>query len=356
LGSKNYKIKKKHLYILHVTNLNERHNGRLFYNTGRRINNGLVRLRHNVMTISDRDIVSKNRKISDIDGSKSLNEIFIKTVDNFNPDLIILGHADLIRKKSIEFIKKKNPEIKICQWFLDRMDSKWIINKRRFLDKIDIIDASFCTTDPKVLNFKKKYKVFYMPNPVDVSFENLKAYENKNSEYDLFFAMSHGVHRGRLKKGKFDQREVFLNKLIKCNTDKKFDFYGFDNTEPLWGDDFKEQIYKSKMALNLSQGKPLRYYSSDRIAQLIGNGLLTFIDEKTKLNDFFTKDEVIFYKNERDLTSKMDFMLKNDKLRVSISKKGRSKYHKFFNSNLVAEFIINKTFNIKKKYYWESKH
>ena len=49
-------------------------------------------------------------------------------------------------------------------------------------------------------------------------------------------------------------------------------------------------------------------------------------------------------------------MLENDKLRVSISKKGRNKYHKYFNSNLVAEYIINKTFNIKKKYYWETKH
>ena len=32
------------LRILHVTNFNERHDGRLFFNTGRRINNGLIRL------------------------------------------------------------------------------------------------------------------------------------------------------------------------------------------------------------------------------------------------------------------------------------------------------------------------
>ena len=29
-----------------------------------------------------------------------------------------------------------------------------------------------------------------------------------------YFAMSHGVHRGVLKKGKFD-KEIFINKLIK---------------------------------------------------------------------------------------------------------------------------------------------
>ena len=40
------------------------------------------------------------------------------------------------------------------------------------------------------------------------------------------------------------------------------------------------------MGLNLSRGNLPKYYSSDRIAQLMGNGLLTFIDEKTKFDDF----------------------------------------------------------------------
>ena len=31
----------------------------------------------------------------------------------------------------------------MCQWFLDRMDSEWIKNKKRFLDKIDLMDISF---------------------------------------------------------------------------------------------------------------------------------------------------------------------------------------------------------------------
>ena len=46
------------------------------------------------------------------------------------------------------------------------------------------------------------------------------------------------------------------------------------------------------MGLNLSRGKPTKYYSSNRIASLIGNGLLTFIDKKTQLNDFFNKNEI----------------------------------------------------------------
>ena len=57
------------------------------------------------------------------------------------------------------------------------MDSNWITNKKRFLDKIDLMDVSFCTTDPISLNFNKKYKIFYIPNPVDESFETLENYK-----------------------------------------------------------------------------------------------------------------------------------------------------------------------------------
>ena len=98
-------INNKKFKILHVTNLNERHNGRLFYNTGRRINNGLVRLNHSVLTMSDRDIVSYYRSISDIDGSKKLNKKIIEVISNYVPDLLILGHAHLVKKQTLVEIK-----------------------------------------------------------------------------------------------------------------------------------------------------------------------------------------------------------------------------------------------------------
>ena len=142
--------------IIHITNFNERHNGRLFYNTGVRINNALIRLNHSVLTISDRDIVSYKRSIMDIDGSKFLNEKLLSTFRRYKPDLLILGHADLIQKKTLLYLKNNFPNLKIIQWFLDRMDEDWKINKKRFLDKIDYIDFSFCTTDPSVLNIQKK--------------------------------------------------------------------------------------------------------------------------------------------------------------------------------------------------------
>ena len=271
------------LKILHVTNFNERHNGRLFYNTGKRINNGFIRLNHSVLEFSDRDIVSYYRNINDLNGSKRLNKKLIEVISNYLPDVIVLGHADLIKRETILFIKKTFPNIKFCQWFLDRMDSQWIGNLDRFKHKYDLMDVNFCTSDPQSLKLKIIKPIYYLPNPVDESFEKLKNYENQYLNNDVFFAMSHGVHRGVLKKGKFDDREIFIEKLKKLTPNIKYDLYGMDNKQPVWADNYIDRISNSKMGLNLSQGKAVKYYSSDRFSQLIGNGLLVFIDEKTKL-------------------------------------------------------------------------
>jgi len=351
--SKSNSTKKSKLKIIHITNFNERHNGRLFYNTGKRINNGLVRLGHSVLEFSDRDILSNNRKLNDLSGAKYLNKKLLTVIGNYTPDLIILGHADLINLETLKIIKEYYPQIKIAQWFLDRMDSNWTFNKKRFLNKIDIMDASFCTTKPDILKFSKKNRIYYIPNPVDESFETLNNYKNRNLKNDVFFAMSHGVHRGVLKKGKFDERENFLKKLINKLPNIKFDIYGFENKQPVWADNFIKALSQSKIALNLSQGKPSKYYTSDRFAQLIGNGLLVMIDKKTQYNNFFNKNEIVLYNNINDLSKKIIKYSNNDRLRQKIAKNGRNKYFKYFNSTIIAEFIINRTFNIDKKYYWD---
>ena len=348
----------KKLRILHITNFNVRHNGRLFYNTGRRINNGLLKLGHTVQTLSDRDTVSQERKIIDIYGSKSLNNKLIEIVGNFIPNLIILGHADAISNDTLKKIKNFYPSIRFCQWFLDKMDNKiWSVNRDRFLKKIRYLNCSFCTTHPDSLKILKNRNIFYIPNPVDETFENLELYKKKIYKYDLFFALSHGVHRGSLKKGKTDNREIFLNKLINFSNEIRFNIYGIKDNQPIWAENFKNELSKSKMALNLSQGEPLKFYSSDRISQLIGNGVLTFIDRKTKLNKIFKKDEVVFYSNVKDLTKKIIKYKNSDKLRSKVAKNGMIKYHKYMNSKLVAEFMINKSFdfNYKKKFFWENK-
>ena len=110
------------------------------------------------------------------------------------------------------------------------------------------------------------------------------------------------------------------------------------------------------MGLNLSRGKPLKYYSSDRSAHLIGNGLLTFINQKTYLSDFFSKEEIIFYKNIDDLSYKLNKFKKDKKKGKKIAYSGKKKYFKYFNSNIIADFILTKSLDLrsKKHFIWNN--
>ena len=359
--NKNFFLKSndKSLRILHVTNFNERLDGRLFFNTGRRLNNGFIRLGHSVLGFSDRDIQKYYKSFNDFKGSKTLNDKLKKTCYNYKPDLIVIGHADLISKEQLQELKEDNPNTKFAQWFLDPLNKNgpdYERNKNRILDKIDLMDASFITTSPSVLNFlSNKQKNFFIPNPSDTSFETLNNFK-KSCNVDVFFALSHGVHRGVLKSGKSDDRLIFLNNLQKKSTDIKFDIYGINKVQPIWADHYFKTISNAKMGLNLSRGDAIKYYSSDRITQIVGNGLVCLIDERTKFSDYFNNNEMVFYKNENDLAEKISRISRDEKLRRLIAKNGKDKYMKYFNSTNVAEFIINKTLDInnKKKYFWHN--
>ncbi len=345
------------LRILHITNFNERLDGRLFFNTGRRINNGFIRLGHSVLGFSDRDIQKYYKSYKDLKGAKNLNDKLKKTCYNYKPDLIVLGHADLISPDLISELREDYPSARFGQWFLDPLNKKgpdYERNKKRILDKYKVVDSTFLTTSPDVLSFINKDKSFFMPNPCDKSFEVLNNF-NKPCNVDVFFALSHGVHRGVLKSGKTDDRIIFLKKLMEKSPDVKFDLYGIDKVQPIWADHYIKTVSNAKMGLNLSRGEAIKYYSSDRITQIVGNGLVCLIDEKTQYRNFFNDKEMVFYNNVNDLSEKIEKLTNDDKLRRKIAKKGKEKYMKYFNSDLVAKYIIEKTLDInnKKRYFWE---
>jgi hypothetical protein len=162
-----------------------------------------------------------------------------------------------------------------------------------------------------------------------------------NPKKDLFYAMSHGVNRAVLKDGVEDNRVKFLDNLVKKIPEIKYDFYGFSNKQPIWGNEFNNALINSKMGLNLSRGKPTKYYSSNRIASVMGNGLLTFIDKKVELDDFFNSNEMIFYNNIDELSDKIKFYSANENIRRKIAQNGKKKYFKLFNETKITKFFID---------------
>ena len=340
------------LRIINIYNLAQKLNHRIYnLSLGKKFTNGFIRNGHDVIEISDRDYVRQNKGINLLSFKDKFHSYLIETFKNYNPDLVIFGHSNNINHEILSDFKSINKKIIISQWNEDPLmknlsDTSENVNKlKKFLP---MVDHSFITTNPSVLKLSKKLtqNIHFFMTPVDKNIECFDVYKLK-PENDVFYAMSHGVNRATLKEGKTDNRVIFLEKLIKKIDGIKYDFYGIGKQEPVWGNEFYKSLLNSKMALNLSRGEPTKHYSSNRIASLMGNGLLVFIDKKVKMNNFFNSNEIVSYDHIDDLAEKIKFYKKNDKSRIRIAKKGKEKYFKLFNEVKISKYIIDKSIGKK---------
>ena len=339
---------KKGIKILHIADMHNRHQGRLYYSSGKKLNNGFIKNDFNVMQISDRDFLQSN--IFNYKKTTFINYLN-NTIINFNPDIVILGHVDSLNEKDFFQLKNNHKNVKFSQYFVDTLDpkfEKFSQHQKRFFLKYQICDTNFITTDPATLDFADKSKTFYIPNVCDSSIDTLNNFEYENLEYDIFFALSHGQHRGELKKGYVDERVEFINKLE--ISDIKKNFYGIDK-QPIWGTDFFSELSKTKMGLNYNRGMPTKYYSSDRICLLIANGLLTFLQRGYSYEDFLEdRKDVIYYDDHNDLSDYIKFYSKNNNDRSKIAFNGKEKYFKIFENTLVTKYMIEKILDYKISY------
>ena len=344
------------LRIINIYNTGQKLNHRLYnISLGKKFTNGFTRNGHDVLEISDRDFVRQNRGFSFKNSSFKFQEYLIETFKNYNPEFLFFGHTKNIKPETIEQFRAINKSLIISQWNEDPIMPSLDYSKTNISNisyYANLVDHNFITTDPQI--FKKQNNnvenLHFFFVPVDRNIECFDVYK-LNPMKDFFYAMSHGVNRAKLKKGKTDSRINFLNNLIKKIDGINYDFYGFENKEPIWGDNFYKALVNSKMGLNLSRGLPTKYYSSNRIASLMGNGLLTFIDKKTQMNDFFNNNEIIFYSCINDLSEKIKFYKKNEKSRVKIAKNGKKKYFKLFNELKTTKYIIDKSLGNKSTLY-----
>jgi len=334
--------------VLHIANFDEKNDYRLSnINLASKISNGFIKNQFRVTNFSDRFFSQQNT-------FSNINDKIINIVKNFKPNLILLGHTNSIKTETLKNIKDKFSDIKIAFWYEDSINRKGpdYIKNKKFIEKYkNYVDQYFITTDKYNIETSiLKNKLNFIPVPVSSMSENLNLYSSKNQEFDIFYAVSHGVNRGVLKKDKIDERYNFLKLLMSKSQDITYNIFGYNNIQPIWGDEFFKEISKCRFGLNLSRGEPVKYYSSNRIASLMGNGVPTLIDEKIKFSDFFTNNEMIFYKDIYDLIDKVNFYKKNERKRIQIGINGKNKYFKIFNDKIVADYIYSKTLGFKSLY------
>jgi len=337
----------KPLRIIHCANFNTvRLKGCYMASLGYKLTNGLIRLGHQVIIYSDRDmarlfgIFGKKCFLS----SKKNNENFYKFCLNLRPDIIMLGHADTISCETLLKIKEALPTVKILQWNVDSINPILEGGRRNIehiKEKLPAVDYTLITTAEKKLYAPfepSKNKIGFIPNPVDKSIEKSRVFENKNPKYDVFFASNPDAKRdvcGDL----MTAAEVAC--YIEENCSKAKLMFPRLNAPSADGIDYLEKLSQSAMVLNLSRISDEYLYSSDRMAHAMGNGCLALIDRRTGFDNIFADDEVAFYQTKEEMIEKINFYLQHPSERMSVAQKGWKHYHELFNETRVADYVLS---------------
>jgi Glycosyl transferases group 1 len=136
--------------------------------------------------------------------------------------------------------------------------------------------------------------------------------------------------------------------------DLKFDVRGLFGHPNAYGARVFDVLGNAKMGVNFSRRDDVYLYSSDRMAQLMGLGLLTFLDRRTGFGGMIGEDAAAFYEGQDELVEKLLHFRNNDQARREVARRGWLRAHDIFNATKAARWIEEATFRLAKSqdYAW----
>ena len=144
-------MKQSPVRIVHCATFCTNKFGLDYYSGNHKISNGLIRNGHNVYDFSYRDIARSEAPLkTKWLGIRKMNQRLVETVNEVRPDLLLLGHSELIANETLLEIRKIIPKIKIAMWWVDWLDG-FLVNRYFFIERINLVDEFFMTTDPVAL-------------------------------------------------------------------------------------------------------------------------------------------------------------------------------------------------------------
>ena len=319
--------------ILFVGNFLIRHWGNGRSGIDMRLEAGAIRNGWQALTFSERDVarflapLGFMRRV----GAKMMNDRLVKTARNWKPDFVFVAHCDYVANETLYAIREAVPGVKIIHINCDPVETEHCCAQIR--RRMDSCDAIFVTTAGDKLKewTTGKNVVGFYPNPSDPSFEVEDNSAKTEFRYDLFFA-------GR--PADADQRKTLLAELLpKIDPKVRLGFFGMGRPLVV-GRAYEETIAESKMGLSINRFEGWKWYASDRLTHLMGNGLLAFQYEGNSMQDFFTKDETVYFRDAGDLADKIAFYNSHDDTRRVVAAAGMRKYRRLFDARRVLRYMV----------------
>ena len=321
--------------VVHAANYQFAKDGSAFYNCDVKLNQGLIQAGCLVYPFS----INDRARMLSLTGSKRFgqrgaNKALIRTCRNVSPDVLLLGHAQSITRETLLAIRNELPDIRIALWYVDAL---WVPSRIEHLyERADVLDGVFATTGGDLLRDlgQPGCPAAFIPNPVEAGVERYRAFENSSPQYDVMFIGSDK---------RAPERKQFLldlQRALAAASDVRFGVFGCLGNPSVFGHEKERLLMETRMSLNLSRRTDIELYSSDRIAQIAGNGQVVLTPAGNGLERLFSSDEAVFFSDVDDLAARIIELKANDAEAVRIARNGWQKAHSVYSSHSVAEFIL----------------
>ena len=344
--------------IVHASNFSRKAKGAFQHSVEHKITNGLIRNGHAVATFSDRDVARAGTLLGHrAFGGPAANRAFRAFCRGVEPELILLGHANTLTAATLAELKSDLPGVRILQYNVDPLFETE--NVATILSKIDVVDATLITSAGEALRpFYRPGKFLgFMPNPVDFSIERGRNDERRDLPYDLFYAC--GNERDpRFVCGREWTSVDLIAHITREAPGLRILSPGVNGQPQVAGGAYQRALESAAIGLNVSKRNDFLLYSSDRIAQLVGNGLATMVDRATGYEQLMAEGEFAYFSTIDELVAKLLKLAGDSVYRQSVAAAGRARYHELFNEMAIAKYIVDVAFGQldKTAKLWPTEH
>jgi hypothetical protein len=115
---------------------------------------------------------------------------------------------------------------------------------------------------------------------------------------------------------------------------------GLGETPFATGARYAAALTSAAMGLNVSRRNDVYLYTSNRMPQMAGSGILTFVDRATGYGDVFGEDEFPFFDTEEELCAKLTEFHHDDAARRRVAEAGWRAYRREFSCTRAAAYLL----------------
>ena len=320
--------------ILFAGNFLIRHWGRGRTGIDMRLQAGATRLDMPSLAFSERDVARFLAPLGFMRGigARMMNSRLVQTVRNYRPDVVFISHCDYVGNETLDAMRRAAPGVRLVHINCDPVETAHCCEQ--IARRMHSCDAVFVTTAGGKLRewTTGRNIVGFFPNPSDSAFETEDNSAKTDFRYDLFFAGRPALA---------DARAELLDKLVPMlDPSVRTGFFGMGKSPLVVGRDYEEAIAASKAGLSINRFEGWKWYASDRITHLMGNGVLAFQYDGNEMQRFFSDADTVYFHEAGDLAEKIAWYNSHDDARRAVAASGRAKYHALFDARRVLKYML----------------